>query len=190
MIHVSGMPRKLKDFYQHLGLLRDLQLQEQYIKPDAFRLPIYSKILHRQVEQSKQELARYLSKKMLAKARKKTMAKVKSNFSHKTYQKYLQSKTMAMQHMLQARSFSDNDLHAIRKSLKELSNNQQLNNSAIQDKLGEFQDARNALHLLRKYWPADLSNKEAGLLKYKEQVLLRQKKRMKAQLAQEIKTIS
>lgn len=190
MIHVPGIPRKLKDFYHHTGVLRDLQLQEEYIKTDARKLPTYCKILHKQAEQSRQELDKHLSKKLVAKAKRKTLARIKSDFSHKTYQRYLQKRTAAMQQMLQPESFSDDDLHAIRKSIKELSNNQQLHGTAIQDKLGAFQDRRNALRLLRKYWPAHADKKEARYLRHKEQVLLKEKKRMKSQLARELKTIA
>lgn len=190
MIQLPGIPGKLKDFYHQLGTLRDLQLQEQYIKHDARHLPTYRKIIHKQAEQCKDQLHHSLAKKPVQKAGKKTLKAVKTGFSHKTYQKYLAGKTIAMQQMLHPTSFSDNDLHTIRKTFKELSNNNQLHCSTLQDRLGDYQDKCNALRLLRKYRPAELSDKEAQYLQHKEEILVNEKKRMKAWLARALKTIS
>lgn len=189
MIHVQGIPRKLKDFYHLLGTLRDLQLQEQYTKPDAPQLPTYRKIIHKQAEQSKLKLNDSLAKKPVQKARKKTLSGVKSGFSHKTYQQYLKNETAAIQQILQPATYSDTDLHTIRKHFKELSNNEQLQKSPLQDKLGAFQDKRNALRLLRQYRPARMGKKERIYLEKKEKALVAEKKVIKAQLGKELKSI-
>ncbi len=190
MIQLPGIPGKLKDFYHQLGTLRDLQLQEQSTRRDARHLPTYRKIIHKQAEQSKLQLHQSLSKKPVTKASRKTLTKVKTGFSRKTYQQYLENKTAAIQQMLQPASFSDNDLHAIRKTFKELLHNDQLHDSKLQDKLGDYQDKRNALRLLRKYRPARLGKKEALYLRHKEEALIKEKKKMKAWLVRELKTIS
>ncbi len=189
MVHVPGIPGKLKDFYHQLGILRDLQLQEQYTRNDAPHLPSYRKIIHKQAEQSKSQLADILVKKPVKKARKKTLIAVKSGFSHKRYQRYLESQTAAVQEILQPESYSDADLHTIRKLFKELSNNEQLKKSPLQDQLGAFQDKRNALRLFRQYHPARMSKKERVYLEKKEKALVAEKKTMKAQLIRELKSI-
>jgi hypothetical protein len=190
MIHVSGIPGKLKDFYHLLGTLRDLQLQDQYTKRDARHLPTYRKIIHKQAEQSKSQLDEFLAKKPVRKAGKKTLAAVKSGFSHKTYRRYLKNKTADMQQLLQPATYSDTDLHTIRKLFKELSNNEQLPKSPLQDKLGDFQDKRNALRLLRQFRPAHTSKKERQYIQQKEKTLITEKKAIKAQLEKELKGIS
>ena len=203
----AAIPRKLRDAYHLLGIIRDLQLQVKDTKEEAQRLPGYRKILQIHIARAKQQLIRSFSPKLVTASGKKTFARIRSGFYHKHFRKYLQQNAALVRQMVMTGAFSDKDLHTIRKVLKGLvhvrdlfSNDKEQSNipglrfmlnpsQGLMDRLGSLQDQRNSLLLLRRYRSASMSAAEAAFMREKEEKLLTGKESMKAQLEQELKCL-
>lgn len=197
-----GVPDQLKDLYHHLGALRDLQLQEREVKVQG-----YKKSIRLQIHTAQKRLNKLLAKKPVKKSRRQTIHAVSCGVSHNDYRKLLKKNTLFIRKMLLAGTLSDTSLHAIRKKLKEISNAGKIFHddsitatipgliyildpaADLQDKLGSFQDKRNAVQLLHKNWPEQMDAGEENSLRKKEAALQSEKEQLKAQVLRELKAM-
>lgn len=200
--------KKLKKVYKLSGNIRDSQLQLlRYQEADKTKeIEQYTKILHQNIEQFKQEILKLLSKKITTKWGQKGLAAIHQKFGAKDFTKYLKTKQRHIQKMASQKYVSDTSLHAIRKELKELSynskylvdkafniSNQQKKQYAFYDKLsvtlGDFQDLCNAIYMLQPDSHPFLKTLKRRWLAQEQKNLLNKKAAIKKTLIQDIKTM-
>lgn len=207
--HELAISKKLKKAFRLSGIIRDLQLQLLRVSAASKRgtapHPEYTKMLLRNMEQSKQQLSGLLSQALIAKSERKSLAGVTHGVRSKDFRKLLEKKWANIQKILNAGSFKDARLHKIRKKLKELSyiriffpdndragsipglqHLQDMPFRELSEKLGNFQDQCNAIRLLPTTSRNHLSTKEKKGLKKKKKLWLTEKKAMKRSLLRDL----
>lgn len=188
--------KKFKKGYNISGSIRDLQLQQQRIL-EATKLEIkkpkaYLCLLQKEIEKLKLELTEIFLKKPITKSKKKTDASVPDTFPSNGFLNFVQQKWTTVYAIILSDNFSDENIHAIRKNLKDLFYNLKIYEGVEQDilsmsiwkgkndqyfnklldELGNFQDKRTAIALLKYYWINSLN-------KYNRELLERIKKEWK-----------
>ncbi len=205
------IPKKLKKGYNISGSIRDLQLQQKRIleatnqelqKPEA-----YLTILQREIDKLKPELSEIILEKPVTESKKKTDASIPDEFQLNSYRNFVQQKWTAIYTIIVAAHFSEDNIHSIRKNLKDLFYNLKeyvgVDHDIISmsiwmakdenyfikllDELGSFQDKCTALALLKSYLFNSLNKDNQELLERIKKGWIIEKASMKKLLVKKLK---
>ena len=203
--------KKLKKAYNILGSIRDLQLQQQRIisaterelkKPKA-----YLTLLQKEIDKLKPELSEIFLEKPATESKKKTDASIPAEFPLNGFRTFAGKKWAIVYSIIASGYFSDDNIHAIRKSLKDLFYNLKIYDGVehklfllsiwkgkdeqyfnqLLDTLGNYQDKCTAIVLLKSYWLNSLHTYNQEMLKQIKKEWLKDKARMKQFLVKKLK---
>ncbi len=205
------VPKKLKKYYAISGNIRDLQLQQQRIlevaKQMAKRPTVYLRLLQGEIEKLKPELIEIALEDPVTESKKKTDPLLPDKFDLSGFTEYIRHKWAAINGFLLAGNFSDDNIHAIRKFLKDLFYNVKeykgakhktiaaatLNGrnenyfESLLNELGRFQDQCTAIALLKNYWINSLNTYNKEWLENLKKQWIKDKVKMKQVLIRKIK---
>ncbi len=204
--------KELKKAYNISGSIRDLQLQQLRIKEAVKKEPkkpqSYLNLLQKEIEKLKPELSEIISGKPVNDSKKKTDHSIDTDFQFSVFLQYVQKKWAAIRAIILSGNFSDDNIHTIRKILKDLFYNLKTYEdgrkeilamsiwkgknevwfNALLDELGNFQDKYTSVALLKSYWIISLNNSNQALLNKLKKTWIREKTSMKQILVKKIKT--
>lgn len=166
--------KNLKRGYRLSGRIRDLQLQYQRITETAERenkIPeAYINFLQKETGKLKKQCRDVFIKNPVAKCKKRTDASVPDEFKKNGFRDFVRQNWEAVRVIASSRHLSDDDIHAIRKSLKDILYNLEIYEGDEQDRspgiwkggdreylnkltdeLGRFHDRCISIALLRSY---------------------------------------
>jgi HlyD family secretion protein len=180
--------KKLEKAYRIAGSIRDLQLQQQRITEATHEEPkkplAYLSLLDIETNKLKPELSELLLGNTVSESRKRTDLSVLSDVPANSFQEFAKQKWKAVHSIIASGDFCDDNIHAIRKHLKDISYNfkkytelvkdggpvniwggkdESYCNKLIED-LGIFQDKCTAIALLKSFWINSLSKYNRDLL--------------------------
>ena len=203
--------KKLKKGYNISGSIRDLQLQQQRIleatKQEVKKPQAYLSLLQREIKKLQPELSEIFLEKPVTESKKKTDSSVPDKFKLNGFSNFVQKKWKAIYAIIASGHFSDENIHAIRKSLKDLFYNVKIYEGAehkilsqriwkgkdeqyfnkLLDELGSFQDKCTAIALLKSYWLISLNIYNRELLERIKNGWVKDKGRMKKTLLKKLK---
>jgi CHAD domain-containing protein len=120
-IRLSG---GLKKTYRAAGLLRGLQLQSQLIIDEKMHgcteMGSYASFLDRETEKMKEELGILISRDPVKESKKRILVWLPGSLRGSDCHKFIKQKWGSAQAIVSARYFSDENLHEIRKNLKDI----------------------------------------------------------------------
>jgi CHAD domain-containing protein len=200
--------KKLKKGYAAAGSIRDLQLQQQQIlevtrqtkkKPHAYLV-----LLKKEIEKQKPELSEIILQDPVAESKKKTAAAIPGKFTIKGFRNFARRKWATINAIISSCHFSDDNLHTIRKSLKDVFYNLEIYGGSNQgqgkwkqkdeqyfrtliEELGSSQDKRSAISLLKSYCLNNLNVYNRVLLEDMKKLWTKQKMEMKKLLINKLK---
>ena len=179
---------KLRKGYNISGSIRDLQLQLQRIpkatKQDLKKSQVYLALLQREIDKLKPELSEVFSENPVDESKRKTDTFLPDEFQLSGFKVFIQNKWTTIKTIITSNHFSDDNIHVIRKSLKDLyysmkiyegTEHEVLTRSSwkgkdeqyfnqLLDELGSFQDKCTAIALLKSYWLNSLNTYNQELL--------------------------
>lgn len=203
--------KKLKQLYTLSGSIRDLQLQQQRTKEAAKnetrKIKPYLDLLQSEIAKSGPELEDMLSKKPVQESKKKTNASLPGQFRQDDFQHFVKQKWDSVYAILTSAHFSDDNIHSIRKHLKDLFYNLKVYEgtkykilsasvwkdkdekyfSALLDELGAFQDRCVSIGLLKAYWIKRFSLATKQFLEEIKQKWIKEKAGMKRNLVKKLR---
>ena len=203
--------KKLKKGYNISGSVRDLQLQQQRIleatKQELKKPQAYISLLQKEIKKLQPELSEIFLEKPVTASKKKTDASIPDKFQLNGFSNFVQKKWEAIYAIIASRHFSDDNIHAIRKNLKDLFYNLKIYVGVeyellslniwkgkdeeyfnkLLDQLGSFQDKCTAIALLKSYWLNSLNIYNRELLERIKKGWVKDKVRMKKLLVKELK---
>lgn len=204
--------KNLKHGYNVSGAIRDLQLQEQRIleatKTETKKPLAYPHLLQREIDKLKPELIEIFSEDLVAESKKKTDAHLPDEFPVTRFKNFVKQKWAAVYAILASGHFSDDNIHFIRKCLKDLFYNLKIYEGleheilsvstwkgkgepyfdTLLNELGNFQDQCNAVALLKSYWLISLNTYNRELLERIKTQWIKDKISMKQALLKKLKT--
>lgn len=204
--------KKLKKVYTLLGTIRDLQLQQQRTiasNKNLKKIAPYINLLQQQIDKLKPELLNLVKEKPVAKSKNKIAAKLPEKISPEGFKKFAQQKWQAIHHILATGNFSDENIHTIRKLLKDLLYNLKADEAFdkqlsamhiwkgkdaayfadLLDELGIFQDKCTAVTLLKTGWLNQLNKPGQEQTKFLKKIWTAEKLHIKQALVKKLKVI-
>ena len=203
--------KKLKTAYTISGSMRDLQLQQRRIleatKQEPKKPRAYINLLQKEIDQLKPELSEILLENPVAESKKKTDTSIPDEFQLSGFKSFIQKNWMAINSIILSGHFSDDTIHAIRKSLKDLFYNLKIYKGVdynilsqdvwrgkdeayfnqLLDALGTFQDKCMAIALLKSYWLNSLNTYNRDLPERIKKIWIKDKVSMKQLLVKKLK---
>ena len=203
--------KKLKKVYTISGSIRDLQLQQLRItdatKGEQKKPTSYLTILQKEMDSLKPELCEILLENPVNDSKKKTDAALPDEFPLSGFRNFVQQKWAAVHAIIASGHFSDDNVHLIRKDLKDLFYNLKLYQGVeheilsitimkgkdekyfdqLLEELGSFQDKCTAIALMRSYWLTSLTTYNRELLERVKKNWIKDKLRMKQLLVKKLK---
>ena len=203
--------KKLKKVYTISGSIRDLQLQQLRItdatKGEQKKPTSYLTLLQKEMDSLKPELSEMLLENPVNDSKKKTDAAMPDEFPLSGFRNFVQQKWAAVHAIIASGHFSDDNVHLIRKNLKDLFYNLKLYQGVeheilsisimkgkdekyfdqLLEELGSFQDKCTAIALLRSYWLTSLNTYNRELLERIKKNWIKDKLSMKQLLVKKLK---
>jgi len=203
--------KKLKKAYTIAGSIRDLQLQQLRItettKREQKKPQAYLTLLQREMDSLKPELAEIFLENPVNESKKKTDAAMPDEFPLDGFRNFVQQKWAAVHAIILAGHFSDDNVHLVRKNLKDLFYNLKLYTGVeheilsisilkgkdekyfdqFSEELGSFQDKCTAIALLRSYWLVSLNTYNRELLERVKRNWIKDKLSLKQLLVKKLK---
>jgi CHAD domain-containing protein len=191
-----SISKKIKQFYDCIGDIRNLQLHIESVKEfvknsnDKFP-PTYLQKLNAEIELYKTDSIKLIDHKILSKNFKKIIYHLPLGIKKKTIENFIHEKLSELKQLL-TNMQDDEVLHSIRKNLKDIlytwstvkpyrdllpeAISKKNNIQSLTDILGDFCDKKNGIELLARYCSQIIANKENELLqkiiqKWKEEKL-------------------
>jgi CHAD domain-containing protein len=204
--------KKFKQVYNLAGAIRDLQLQRLRVHRAAASLHAkaqgYFIVLSKEMNRYKIELLQALDENPLAESKKKTNAALPGQCRAQRFQSFIKKKQNNIQHLLSSTHLSDDAVHEIRKNIKDLFYNSEIQQKAghpaarqgiwkgkdeqclhqLLEALGHFQDQCTAVALLKPAWLNKVHTVSGGLLQQIKEQWLAEKAVAKKQLIKKLKT--
>ena len=172
---VIKLPRKLKKMYSRLGKIRDLQQHKEnvdtFFRNKGIDPPTHllAQLKH-QLKKRKTKKEIILPGKYFLRQEEKTSTQFPEQFGVETLQSFFRQKKEAIRLIIERGRFDDDELHAIRKSIKDMlyvsviytenlksalallfwQNNEAGKMESLADDLGKHNDARNNLAWLQR----------------------------------------
>ena len=204
--------KKLKKSYTISGFIRDLQLQQHRImaasKQELKKPQSYLTLLQKEIDKFKPELSEIFLEKPATESKKKTDAFIPDEFPLNSFRNFVQKKWAIVYEIIISGHFSDDNIHAIRKNLKDLFYNLKIYLGVecellslsiwkekdeeyfnkLLDELGRFQDKCTAIALLKSYWLNSLNKNNQELMERIKKGWIKDKVSMKQLLVKKLKT--
>ncbi len=205
------LSRKIKGVYAAMGSIRDLQLQQMRILEISKQEPKkpwdYIRLLQEHINKLKPRLNKTPFKKITDQNIKKINTLIPDSFDLNNFKNYSNKIWAKIYSIIERKSFTDPDLHSIRKYLKDLFYNQKefagvhkeitqvLDGAAGKDdkfydllleKMGDFQDKCTAIELLQPKWLDELNANSQALLTRIREVFIADKQRIQDELIHEL----
>lgn len=118
------LPKKLRKLYSRAGAIRDIQLQLERIESatqnEAVRPKVYSSLLKKEMNQNKKRLKKQLAGNFMKRSEKKIYNKLPQSVGFETIRRFVFFKISDMEALITKRKENDNDIHSVRKNLKDL----------------------------------------------------------------------
>jgi len=206
-----GIYKKLKKAYNISGSIRDLQLQQQRImqatKQELKNPQAYLALLRIKIDKLIQELTEISLENPVIKSKKKTEAFIPDEFQLSGFKLLIQKKWTVINAIITSGHYSDDNIHAIRKNLKDLFYNlkeyevgkhnilscsiwkgkdEQYFNKLL-DELGNLQDKCTAIALLKSSWINRLNTYNRELLGRIKKVWIKDKVNLKRLMVKKLK---
>ena len=202
----------LKEVYSISGSIRDLQLQQHRIveatKQEQKKPQAYLTLLQKEMDSPKPELSEILLRNSINAGKKKTDAGIPAEFPLNSFKNFVRQKWAVVHAIIRSGNFSDDNVHLVRKNLKDLFYNLKLYKGTdheilskiilkgkdeqyfnqLLEELGSFQDKCTAIALLKSYWLIRLNTYNRELLERIKKIWIRDKIRMKQLLVKKLKT--
>lgn len=199
---------KIKSFYKTTGNIRNLQLNQQRVRLICDNMllekPVqYSQLLHNEENRQKKKAVRLADKILFDHFRKMIIDLVPDKLKAKSVQAFVIQKQHRLLELIFLLNYSDEDLHEIRKVLKDLLYdwkytssyvpaalpayfNNKKNIEVFADKLGEFHDLCIALYFFKPVYIDKIADEEVNkiLLSVKQQL-----EETKGEMKEEINTL-
>lgn len=180
--------RKLKENYKVSGSIRDLQLQQQHTlkatKQELKKPQAYLLLLQKEIDKLKHELFELILGDPVAESKKKTDASIPQEFRLIGFKLFIKRNLALINAIIISGHFNDDNIHTIRKKLKDLFYNLKEYSDLDYDllfvsilrgenekfiikllvELGRFQDKCTAITLLKSYWLNSLNKSNQELL--------------------------
>ncbi|WP_336518426.1 CHAD domain-containing protein [Pollutibacter soli] len=213
--HLIQMSKDLKHTYKITGTIRDLQLLStdvlQLLNGHKARTNSCLKAIRRKIQRQQRKLKDMLAGKPIKKSRKKTDRILPDTFSFQNYIRYIAGCQNSTKSILIRSDFNDEDLHALRKILKDLFNNSGLftnekneqtqnnGNDAVMTnpmlekllvELGIIQDQCTSLALLGKPFLHKWSKKNRKQAAEMKHVIVQRKKRVRQTVLEKLSSFN
>ncbi len=180
--------RKLKENYNVSGSIRDLQLQKKHTlkasKQELNKPHAYLILLQKEIDKLKHELFELILSDPVAESKKKTDANIPREFRLAGFKLFIKRNVALINAIIISGHFNDDNIHTIRKNLKDLFYNLKKYSDLehdrllvsilrgenekfiinLLDELGRFQDMCTAITLLKSYWLNSLNKSSQELL--------------------------
>ena len=176
--------------------------KQELKKPQA-----YINLLKREIEKLTPELIEIFLEKPVTASKKKTDASIPDEFHSNSFRNFVRKKWADVYAIIVSCHFSDDNIHAIRKSLKDLFYNLKIYGcvelelsslsiwkgkdeeyfNKLLEQLGSFQDKCAAIGLLKSYWLSDLNTYNQEIMERVKKGWVKDKMRMKKMLVKELK---
>ncbi len=201
----------LKTCYALLGGIRDLQIHQQKIleiTTATTKKPVgYFKAIQNEIKKLQPELAEVLQSTPVVASRLKTNASIPHKFALKSVEKFVQKKWIAMHAIISSKHFSDDNIHSIRKHLKDIfynlnvyhrpehntlaqstwKNKEEAHFAKLLAELGDFQDKCTSIAFMKTYWLNSLTPGNKQFLHGIKTMWLKDKANMKRRLVRKLK---
>lgn len=116
------VPEGLKDIYRAAGEVRNLQLYRQAILPFFKDTDNYPNIVTGEIDHARSQLSHAVKNFKFHKARREILCRLPSKLPGKALDKFIEDKTKTIDQLLK-KDMQDENLHSIRKALKDISYN-------------------------------------------------------------------
>jgi CHAD domain-containing protein len=203
--------KKLKHSYTVSGSIRDLQLQQQRILEATKKEPkkplAYLNLLQREIDNLKPELIEIFLEDPVAESKKKTDASIPDELPLTAFKDFAKQKWAIVYSIIISGHWGDENIHAIRKILKDLFYNLKVYEGVeheilsvsiwkekneeyfdtLLNELGSFQDQCIAIALLKSYWLISLNTYNRELLEKIKAKWIKDKINMKQALLKKLK---
>lgn len=157
------IPSRLKEMYKHAGEVRNLQIYYRHIISFYKKTDIYPTSVLEQIEQARCTLFKVIKQFHFHKAIKHIEEQLPGQLTKKILEKFIRKKSEAINELLKT-NMSDDNLHSVRKSLKDILYNLKPFHSDIQKYLpiagkNDFQQLNDLSNTLNKHqeYVVDLS---------------------------------
>lgn len=204
--------KKLKKAYHIAGAIRNVQLQRQRIieaTEKELKKPVdYLTLLDKEIDRLKPQFAEIVSKRPVAEMKKKIESAIPGKFSALDLNLFIQKKWDAGYAIIETGHFDDNEIHAIRKNLKDLFYNLKIYDASEQqilsqglwkgknesyfyqllDEMGAFQDTCTAIALLKDSRLHDLKKDDREQVERIKENWIENKRRMKKLLVKKLRS--
>lgn len=201
--------KKLRRFYKVAGATRELQLQQQFItdavKATGKKTKAYFILLQNQILIHKKKLAELSVKKITSTSKAVEEMHLPNQFGKNKFTIFFKAQKNAVEQMIAAGNFSDNNIHFIRKKLKDLFYNLNIYRryhakvahpgikkiikqyEILLKELGDFHDQCTAIALLQPLMLKTINNTNRQILQQVKKSWLKQKQMMKKELVNKLK---
>lgn len=203
--------RDLKKVYRIAGSIRDLQLQEERLRSlvseESKKLLAYFLLLRREISRLKPELIEQLARDPVGGSWKKTVAGLPALFPLNNFRRFVRQKLNTIYSHIHSARLSDENIHEIRKIIKDLFYNLEIYGGIelkilsvkirqekdelffkkLLNELGHFQDMYMAISLLKPYWLALMPASTRLLLENIKQKWILEKAATKRLLVKKLK---
>jgi CHAD domain-containing protein len=204
--------KKLKTVYHILGAVRDIQVLKKSIlkatKQDPVKPKEYLLLLQKEIKELQKEFAEMILTKPVIGSKNKTDGYLPYKFSVSNFTDFAHHKLVAVNTIIVSGNFADNNIHSIRKNLKDLFynlkilpaiKNEKLSIEILRSKdgkyfndfldtLGNFQDKHTAVDFLKPDVLKNLNTYNRELLKRVKKNWLKEKAIIKQLLIKQLKT--
>jgi CHAD domain-containing protein len=207
-----NISRKIKKIYHLSGAIRDLQLQILRVTEAAEMGSImpaeYLKLLKKKTRKLESQLTKKYPRKIAAGKVIKEPVHIRKSFTPEMFVSYIKRNTANINAIIIEGNFRDEDIHSIRKILKDTFfnlcvfdnmkrgqlfivttvNDEKKSIDKVLHDLGEFQDKCTAIQLLGPYWLKHIDEQEKEILKSIMKQWTDEKSSFKTSLINELKT--
>ncbi len=199
--------KKLRRIYKVAGATRELQLQEQFItaalKVTGKKPKAYLSLLQNQILLLKKKLAQLSAKQITSTGKAVAQMHLPNQFGKNKFTIFFKAQKNAMEQIIAAGNFSDNNIHCIRKKLKDLFYNLNIyrryhaaqprikeiikHYEILLKELGDFHDQCTAIALLQPRILKTINNSNRQILQEVKKDWLKQKQMLKKELVNKLK---
>ncbi len=202
--------KNIKNCYRICGKFRDLQLQQLRINQvESIETTPYCALLNHESERLKPLLEECISEMNTRTCKKKMADDLPESFTAEDFTKYADKLIVEINTWALSDHFTDDEIHSLRKLLKDLMYNislykgaeqkilstqifKEINEKEIEillNELGEFQDKCRSIDLISLYWLNQLNSKSQQELSGIRKKWIKEKSAMRKKLEQRIKNI-
>jgi CHAD domain-containing protein len=209
--HASKLPKKFKKLYSAAGDVRDIQLQLERItlvtSGNGLQIVKYSHLLEKKLGKKKKKLKKLIQQTSMHSLEKKIVSHLPKRLDMETIRKFIQQKTAETRLLSKIEDERDDDIHSIRKNLKDLMYNaktieddelkeafpselsEPVKLRAVEkltDKLGMFTDLSAAISFTEPSYVSTLNSAEKDQLQHIRERWLHEKKLLREDALKDI----